>query len=153
MTAGIRIIFSIFFLSPCLSYAQEQTSQNFISQGLTRSLSELKSSVDELSSSNETLALKNAQLKARVNSLQMGLPKLSQENQELTNTKLKLDGDNPARTKQIEHLGRNISDLDHKIDALKEQIKITKDGLDHNENEEQKLSGQMTQNDGSFCPC
>jgi DNA repair exonuclease SbcCD ATPase subunit len=137
---SIKIIAVIFLLSPCLSYAQIQ--EPIVSQGLTQGLSELKNSVDQLAVSNENLASKNVKLKERLSSAQAAVQKLNQENQELTNAKLKLEVPTPSKTKQMQELEKKIADVDAKIGKLKEQMKAVSDTLESNRQEDQSINGK-----------
>jgi DNA repair exonuclease SbcCD ATPase subunit len=135
-----KIVFSLFFFVPCLSYAIEQTGPAL---GLTQGLSQLKNSVDQMAVANDSLAAKNVQLKNRLNSLQSTVQKLVQENTELNHAKSKLDLDNPVKAEQIEQLENRSNKLDQLGGQLEDQIKKTREALDAKIKEEQQINDQI----------
>lgn len=139
----LKIILTIIFLSPPLAYAlSREAATDVFSKELVRSLRELKYSVDQLSRSNEYLAFKNSQFKTSVNDLQATLKKLMEENQQMTEASLKLQGVTPAKTKKIAQLQKEGADLDNKINSLTEQIKVAEDNMVKAKNNDQILSNQ-----------
>ncbi len=149
VTMGIywmRIIFIVCFLSPTLSYALEpDTANSDFSERLTQGLKELKKSVDQLSSSNETLALKNIQLKARFDDSQMVLQKLLEDNRKLMESSDKLHRNDPMRAKQIAQLQKDLMDLDNKLSGLEPQFKVAKNNITSGQKEDQRLNDQIKQ--------
>lgn len=143
MSLLAKFIFILLFLSPCMSYAVDEMSPVPLSQGLAKGLSELKSSTEELATSNQSLAKDNEEFKARLNLLQMSLQKLNQENEALTKTKAKLDEPSPARAKQIEELEKKSKDLDQKIADLNDQMKKAQDLLAQDQKEEQEVNDHI----------
>jgi chromosome segregation ATPase len=144
MRHWIKFIFIFFLASSGVAYAIEPVT-NSMTQGLGQGLSDLKNSVDQLAAGNQGLALKNAELKSKLNESQMVLQKLAQENQSLTNAKQKLEEPNSVRARQIEQLESESKDLDHKINGLNDQITKAQDTLAADEKEEQEVNDHITQ--------
>ncbi|MBI3602039.1 MAG: hypothetical protein HY209_04005 [Candidatus Omnitrophica bacterium] len=121
---------AICFLSPYLSCAfGQETGMNNGLADLTQSLQELKNRVDQLSSLNEALLLKNTQLKDRLNDVQTTLQKLEAESHQMTEAPPKQQESSPAKAKRITQLGKNVFDLDQKINQLKERFKIVQESI------------------------
>lgn len=135
----IKAICIIFILSPCVSYA------DVLSQGLSQSLTEFRDSVEQLSESNKTMALKNTQFKASLNDFQIALQKLQADNQQLTKDSLKLQETNPARAKQMAQLEKDQVELGIKIKDVAEQLKVTQESIAAKQKEDQQLDDQIRQ--------
>ncbi|MBF0489202.1 MAG: hypothetical protein HQL15_01110 [Candidatus Omnitrophica bacterium] len=139
----IKFIFIVVILSPSFSYALEKTTQEYISTGLTQSLSELNNTAVEMSASNDSMAIKNSQIKGQLKVLQMTLQKVNKDSEELNSVKLRMEQPNIAKAKHIEQLEKNIADSDSKIKELQDQIKTEGDSLTAKQKEQEKVEAQI----------
>ncbi len=135
-----------FFLTVFISFVCfPAKAEEAFSENLAQSLVELKNNVEQLTVSNQTLALKNDQLKADLKGIQITSQKLLQENSRLEADKAKLQESTPLKAEQIERENKNIADLDQQIASLAQQTKDFQNTLESKEKEEKDLSGQMQQ--------
>ena len=138
------LLFCIFF--GCFLFTCQQVrAEDSFSQKLAQSLAGLKQNVDQLSVSNQSQGLKNEQMKVSLKDSQITLGKLMQENQQLEESKAKLQKPTSGKTQQIAQLKKTLGDLDNQIIALNQQLKISQDKIVNEQKQEVQLNQQMTQ--------
>ena len=138
---------SLFFLFfSCLFYfGQKATADISIPQKLSQSLAELKQNVDQLSVSNKSLDLKNEQLRSALKDSQLTFGKLVQENQQLEDSKTKLEKPTSNKTQQISQLNVTVADLDKQGGVLNQRFKEAQDRIIDSQKEDKRLSEQLAQ--------
>ncbi len=143
----MNILLAFFCIAPVMA---EEMPVVVATDHLEATLTDFKESIAQMSSANDALDLKNQGVRAKINQLQSELDQSLKQEQELSQDVLKLQQNNDARGQQIARMEKEILDTDAQAAALDQGAQATNERLAGMRLEDQQLSDQITQMQGTM---
>jgi chromosome segregation ATPase len=142
-----NFIFILFLLLAGMStpFAEDEPPMKAATDQFQYSLMILKQTIERVSADNARLTAKNDQLKQLLTSERMQLGQLQHRNEELGRASSKLRGTQPAHAKQLSALAQEIFEMQNRLDKQEAQLNVVRSALLQKEEEDRKLSEQLTQ--------
>lgn len=137
------LLLILIFSAAAGAYAQIDDHINVAANRFSQQLNSLKSGTERLHAGNADLTARSSDVKGTVYQLHGHLQKAVDENKSLTRSMQRLQETHPSRTRKIEHLRRELSEYDDKMERVEDLIRISQRAIDAASKEDARLRQRL----------